>query len=70
MDPSFTPEALETRDVFGVRLTQIRNDIVVSRSDIQDAFDKPVPDDAVRDLLVALTAVKYTQLPRLLPGPG
>jgi phosphoribosylaminoimidazolecarboxamide formyltransferase / IMP cyclohydrolase len=61
MDPSFTPEALETRDVFGVSLSQTRNDIVVGRSDIQDAFDNPVPDDAVRDLLVGLTTVKYTQ---------
>lgn len=61
MDPSFTPEAVETREVFGVRIAQPRNDMAASRSDIHDAFAEPVPDDAARDLLVALTAVKYTQ---------
>ncbi len=61
MDHSFTPGSQETRNVFGVTLTQIRNDAAISRSDIQNAFDEPVPDDAVRDLLVALTAVKFTQ---------
>jgi phosphoribosylaminoimidazolecarboxamide formyltransferase/IMP cyclohydrolase len=61
MDPSFTPESQETRNVFGVTLTQTRNDIAISRSDIQNAFDEPVSNAAARDLLVALTAVKYTQ---------
>jgi AICAR transformylase/IMP cyclohydrolase PurH len=61
MDPSFTPEATETREVSGVSLTQPRNENAISRKDIQDAFDEPVPDDAARDVLVALTAVKYTQ---------
>ena len=61
MDPSFTPESLETREVFGVRFLQPRNEVATTRHDIQNAFDEPVSDAAARDLLVALTAVKYTQ---------
>jgi phosphoribosylaminoimidazolecarboxamide formyltransferase/IMP cyclohydrolase len=47
--------------VFGVRIEQTRNDIVTRYSEVQNAFDEPVSDEAARDLLVALTDVKYTQ---------
>ncbi len=63
IDPDYVPAQLERRQVFGVTLEQRRNDAVLGH----DAFDQRVtrvqelPEDALRDLIVATTACKYTQ---------
>ena len=63
IDPDYAPAQLERRQVFGVTLEQRRNDAVLG----PDAFGNRVtrtqelPEDALRDLVVATTACKYTQ---------
>merc|ERR1712225_67327 len=53
------------RTVYGVTLTQHRNDIQVSpksfTSIITPKESAPLPDSALRDLTVATIALKYTQ---------
>lgn len=63
VDPSYDPPALETREVFGVTLEQRRNDLRLGREHLSNVVTKAkaLPEDAVRDLLVALVTLKYTQ---------
>ncbi|KAI5294271.1 bifunctional phosphoribosylaminoimidazolecarboxamide formyltransferase/IMP cyclohydrolase [Ascosphaera acerosa] len=66
VDAAYEPPATETRTLFGVQLTQRRNDIVISPAttfaDIVTPKDvKSLPVDALRDLTVATIALKYTQ---------
>ncbi len=63
VDPAYVPAAVETRDVFGVRLEQPRNSELFAA----DSFQRVVtghgelPESTRRDMLVALVALKYTQ---------
>jgi len=63
MDPSYEPEPVETKQVFGVTFSQKRNDVVIDESCLTDIVtkNKDIPDDAKRDLLIALITLKYTQ---------
>jgi len=63
IDPEFAPEPVESREVFGITLEQRRNDRPVSRADFQNIVTrkKDLPDNAVRDMLIAWIALKYTQ---------
>ncbi len=63
MDPAYAPEALESRDVFGLRLEQRRNDARIDASLLSSIATqrKDVTDATRRDALVALVALKYTQ---------
>ena len=63
IDPSYIPEIQETKDVFGITFEQDRNkakitsELLVNRPTV----NKEIPEDAVRDLLIALITLKYTQ---------
>lgn len=73
MDDSYQPAAQETRTVYGIQLSQGRNDVKISPKDtfnsiVQPSNLEPAPpprkalsDSALRDLTVATIAVKYTQ---------
>lgn len=65
MDPEYEPKKRETRSVYGVNLTQQRNDIEISPKSFGTVItpkDNPnVPESALRDLTVATIALKYTQ---------
>jgi len=63
MDPSYAPEKTETKQVFGVSLTQRRNDVVISSSTFSDiaSESRTISDAALIDLTVATIALKYTQ---------
>lgn len=65
MDPEYEPNKRETRTVYGVNLTQQRNDIEISPKSFGTVItpkDNPnVPESALRDLTVASIALKYTQ---------
>jgi phosphoribosylaminoimidazolecarboxamide formyltransferase/IMP cyclohydrolase len=63
MDATYDPPAQEVHEVFGITLEQRRNDRVASEDQLEHLLTqkKDLPDSAKRDLLVALTAVKYTQ---------
>jgi phosphoribosylaminoimidazolecarboxamide formyltransferase/IMP cyclohydrolase len=66
MDMDYVPPTQETRTVYGINLTQGRNDAII---DPKVTFPKiitpkdsqPLPDSALRDLAVATIALKYTQ---------
>ena len=66
VDPDYEPDPHEARTVYGVTLTQQRNDIQIAPqstfSTIVTPKDSPaLPESALRDLTVATIALKYTQ---------
>lgn len=66
MDPDFVPPQTEQRTVFGVTLSQHRNDAEISPKDtfktlLSHKEKAPLPESAIRDLTVATIAAKYTQ---------
>jgi phosphoribosylaminoimidazolecarboxamide formyltransferase/IMP cyclohydrolase len=62
MDPNFEPPPLETRIVYGVGLEQGRNAVIPGPELCQTIVtrNKDLPPFAVRDLVVATVALKYT----------
>jgi phosphoribosylaminoimidazolecarboxamide formyltransferase/IMP cyclohydrolase len=60
-DPDFEPPAREAREIFGVRLTQDRNDHVIGRPDLATVKIGTLTEEATRDLLLGLITLKYTQ---------
>ncbi|HEX7050042.1 MAG TPA: phosphoribosylaminoimidazolecarboxamide formyltransferase [Longimicrobiales bacterium] len=62
IDPDFEPPDIERRDVFGLTLEQERNRGRIG-PELFRAGDGsgPIPDDVVETLVVATTALKYTQ---------
>ncbi|XP_028560452.2 bifunctional purine biosynthesis protein ATIC [Podarcis muralis] len=63
MDPAYEPDENEIRTLFGLHLMQKRNDGVIDRSLFKNIVtkNKSLPEPAIRDLIVASIAVKYTQ---------
>ncbi|KAI2629814.1 AICARFT/IMPCHase bienzyme [Hypoxylon sp. NC1633] len=64
MDPEYQPDSTETRTVYGVTLTQHRNDVEISPASFTRTItpkDFVLPEAAARDLTVATIALKYTQ---------
>ena len=63
IDPSYVPAALERKQVFGVTFEQGRNDVRISADHLKNIVteNKNLPESAVRDLIVALITLKYTQ---------
>jgi len=57
----FRPPELESREVFGMRLTQSRNSEVVTGAHLQKVVCGELTEQARRDLVLALTTLKYTQ---------
>ena len=60
---NYEPEELETREVFGLQFEQKRNNLVVTADLLKNIITKKkaLPPDAIRDLIVATVAIKYTQ---------
>jgi phosphoribosylaminoimidazolecarboxamide formyltransferase/IMP cyclohydrolase len=56
-DPAFEPPVEEVREVYGLRLTQRRDDVPLTR----ELLDPELPDAAARDLLLGLIVARYTQ---------
>jgi phosphoribosylaminoimidazolecarboxamide formyltransferase/IMP cyclohydrolase len=63
IDPSYEPEKVETRQVYGVHLEQFRNNRAVSINDFTNRVtkNKNLPESAIRDMIVSWIALKYTQ---------
>lgn len=63
VDAAYAPEPVETKQVFGVTLEQRRNDAKIGPSLLKNIVTQAaeIPTDAMRDLLVATVALKYTQ---------
>jgi len=63
IDPSYVPEPIETKDVFGVTFEQGRNNFRIDRELFNNivTVNKNLPEAAVRDLIISLITLKYTQ---------
>ncbi|NLM72687.1 MAG: phosphoribosylaminoimidazolecarboxamide formyltransferase [Clostridiaceae bacterium] len=63
IDPDYTPEELETREIFGITLEQLRNNAVINKEMFNNLVteNKDLPPEAIRDLLIATITLKYTQ---------
>ena len=63
VDPDYVPEARERKQVFGVTFEQGRNNFRIDRELLQNIVTarKELPESAVRDLIVSLITLKYTQ---------
>ena len=66
MDESYEPSSQETRTVYGIQLSQGRNDVQIHPNDtfssiVRPQDSGPLPEAALRDLTVATIALKYTQ---------
>ncbi|MDD7513019.1 MAG: phosphoribosylaminoimidazolecarboxamide formyltransferase [Clostridiales bacterium] len=63
IDPSYKPEHVETKQVFGVTFSQGRNDFEISKELLSNIVtsNKDLTDEGMRDLIVALITLKYTQ---------
>jgi AICAR transformylase/IMP cyclohydrolase PurH len=63
IDPDYMPPAKEHKQVFGVTFEQGHNDFRIDRELLGDVVTerKDLPEEAVRDLIIALITLKYTQ---------
>jgi phosphoribosylaminoimidazolecarboxamide formyltransferase/IMP cyclohydrolase len=64
IDPTYKPAPVETKQVFGITFEQGRNEIDLSNPEIfanMPTRCKELPEDARRDLMIALITLKYTQ---------
>lgn len=66
MDENYEPPPQEVRTVYGVSLTQGRNDVKITPQDTFGSVVRPeggakIPEQALQDLTVATIALKYTQ---------
>ncbi|KAL7276823.1 bifunctional phosphoribosylaminoimidazolecarboxamide formyltransferase/IMP cyclohydrolase [Rhizina undulata] len=64
VDPEYEPQSVETRQVYGISLSQHRNDVKINESTFTRVIvpaNAELPKQAVIDLTVATIALKYTQ---------
>ncbi|MBE6738598.1 MAG: phosphoribosylaminoimidazolecarboxamide formyltransferase [Ruminococcaceae bacterium] len=63
IDPSYVPAEVETKEVFGITFEQGRNNFEINNALLENVVtaNKEIPEDAKRDLLIALITLKYTQ---------
>jgi len=63
IDPDYVPEAVEHKDVYGITFEQGRNNYKIDETILENLVtnNKEFPDDAKRDLIIALITLKYTQ---------
>ena len=63
IDPNYVPAKQETKQVYGITFEQGRNDYTVTPDDLNNIVtaNKELPDEAKRDMIVALITLKYTQ---------
>ena len=63
IDPGYRPPALDHREIYGITFEQHYNDAKLDESALGPVVTekKEIPDEAKRDLIVAMVALKYTQ---------
>lgn len=64
IDPGYTPAPIEHKQVFGITFEQGRNEVKLDDPSLFDNIptkNKIFPDEAKRDLIIALITLKYTQ---------
>ena len=63
IDPDFTPDPIERKQVFGITFEQGRNNFEINDAIFENIVtkNKELPPEAVIDLKIALITLKYTQ---------
>ena len=63
IDKDYVPAEVETKDVFGVTFAQGRNNFRIDKDLLKNVVtaNKDIPDYAIRDLIISLITLKYTQ---------
>ena len=63
IDPGYVPEKIEHKQVFGITFEQGRNDFKIDKDLLKNVVteNKDIPENAIRDLIVSLITLKYTQ---------
>ncbi|MBQ6626998.1 MAG: phosphoribosylaminoimidazolecarboxamide formyltransferase [Ruminococcus sp.] len=63
IDPDYVPAPIEKKQVYGITFEQGRNNFEINKELLSNLVtqNKELPDSAVRDLIVALITLKYTQ---------
>ena len=63
IDPNYVPAEIEQKQVFGITFEQGRNNFKIGRELLENIVtaNKALPESAVRDLVISLITLKYTQ---------
>ena len=63
IDPDYIPEEVEQKQVFGITFEQGRNNFKIGKDLLSNVVteNREMPESAVRDLIVSLITLKYTQ---------
>ena len=63
IDPDYVPAPVEHKDVYGITFEQGRNNFKIDKALLENIVteNKDMPEEAVRDLIIALITLKYTQ---------
>ncbi len=64
IDENYTPDPIETKQVYGVTFEQGRNELEINTALLEQNIpteNKNIPDDKKIDLLISLITLKYTQ---------
>lgn len=63
MDPDYEPDLMERKTIYGLILEQRRNSAKITADLFKNIVtkNKALPENAIRDLIVATIALKYTQ---------
>ncbi len=63
IDPDYVPAAVEQKMVYGVTFEQGRNELDINEELLSNVVTekKDIPEEAKRDLMIALITLKYTQ---------
>ena len=63
IDENYIPEVTEQKQVFGITFEQGRNNFKINRELLENIVSvcKELPESAVRDLIISLITLKYTQ---------
>ncbi len=63
IDPGYIPENMESREIFGITLEQLRNNAIITKESFNQivTVDKGLTPEGIRDLLIATITLKYTQ---------
>jgi len=63
IDPSYKPEPIERKDVFGITFEQGRNELAMTPELFSNIVteNKDLPESVIRDMKIALITLKYTQ---------
>ncbi len=63
IDPSYVPEQIERKQVYGITFEQGRNEVKIDNDMLANIVteNKNLPESAARDLIISLITLKYTQ---------